>query len=241
MMHNTMIPHPVQPLFQQVRNLLTDRIARGIWKPGQQLPNELQLAHELGISIGTMRRALTALERDRLITRMRGRGSFVADQDPHDLSRRFASFVNQTGARLVGRVVQFNEERISASCDESEKLQLSVGDPILRLFRVRETDGHRFMTEASVIPLNVFPEIPEDSKNTAIDALARLNGIILRDADELIQAVPADPDASRCLELEPGSPLLSVETMVFAIDGRPVEWRMSLCRTDFVRYRALVD
>ncbi len=40
----------VQPLYLQVRNLLAERIASGVWVPGSMLPNEMDLARELGVS-----------------------------------------------------------------------------------------------------------------------------------------------------------------------------------------------
>ena len=64
----------VEPLYVQVRNLLAQRIASGVWAPGSMLPNEMELARELGVSPGTVRKALDSLESDRLVLRRQGRG-----------------------------------------------------------------------------------------------------------------------------------------------------------------------
>jgi GntR family transcriptional regulator len=45
-------------LYLQVRDLLTDRIAQGTWKAGCHIPNEMDLAREVGVSTGTVRKAL---------------------------------------------------------------------------------------------------------------------------------------------------------------------------------------
>ena len=66
-------------LYIQVRDHLAQQIAKGALKPGTLLPNELELADQLGVSLGTLRKGLEALENERLITRRQGRGTFVRD------------------------------------------------------------------------------------------------------------------------------------------------------------------
>ena len=71
---------PLVPLYLQVCELLTRRIADGAWKPNTTLPNEMDLARDMGVSTGTVRKALEKLEADRLVVRRQGRGTFVVDQ-----------------------------------------------------------------------------------------------------------------------------------------------------------------
>src|SRR5262245_17608903 len=78
-----------RPLYLQVCDLLTARITTGEWKPGTYLPNENDVARELGVSAGTARKALKALEERRLIVRRQGRGTFVADQASQEIVGRF--------------------------------------------------------------------------------------------------------------------------------------------------------
>ena len=65
-----------RPLYLQVRDHLAQEIAAGERKPGSSLPSEVDLARELGVSAGTLRRALEALENERLIKRRQGSGTF---------------------------------------------------------------------------------------------------------------------------------------------------------------------
>ena len=50
----------MQPLYLQLRDALAERIASGEWKPGDVIPNEVDLARELNVSPGTVRRSLDA-------------------------------------------------------------------------------------------------------------------------------------------------------------------------------------
>src|SRR3546814_11201727 len=70
-----------RPLYAQVRTLLLQRLIEGIWKPGTALPSEMQLAQELGVSQGTVRKALDDLAAENLVVRRQGSGTFVPRQD----------------------------------------------------------------------------------------------------------------------------------------------------------------
>src|SRR5919205_918574 len=78
-------PLGYRPLYRQVRELLVRRLAEGVWQPGQLLPSEGQLAAELGVSQGTVRKALDSLTAERLLVRRQGRGTFDAELpgEPH--------------------------------------------------------------------------------------------------------------------------------------------------------------
>lgn len=64
-------------LHEQVRSLILSRIENGDWPPGTPIPPEVQLSRTFGVSIGTVRKALDQLARDRILVRERGRGTFV--------------------------------------------------------------------------------------------------------------------------------------------------------------------
>lgn len=66
------------PLYYQLQELLKEQIESGVWKPGQRMPSEPELARHHGVSRVVVRQALAILEDDRQVTRIRGRGTFVA-------------------------------------------------------------------------------------------------------------------------------------------------------------------
>lgn len=68
----------VGPLYLQVHALIKQRIRAGEWRDGVAIPGEAQLSREIGVSIGTVRKAMDKLASERLITRERGRGTFLS-------------------------------------------------------------------------------------------------------------------------------------------------------------------
>ena len=80
-----------RPLYLQVKDMLIERILAGTWQPGAAIPNEIELSRKLGISVGTVRKALDEMEGERLISRRQGRGTFVIDQTSDECAIRFSN------------------------------------------------------------------------------------------------------------------------------------------------------
>jgi GntR family transcriptional regulator len=66
-------------LYQQVYQFLAEQISGGEWRPGEILPDEQELARNLGVSQGTIRKALDMLEADQIVVRRTGKGTSVVD------------------------------------------------------------------------------------------------------------------------------------------------------------------
>src|SRR3546814_9298856 len=80
-----------KPRYQQVKDLLIGRLIGSYWKPGDLLPSEMQLAEELGVSQGTVRKALDEMTADNLLVRRQGRGTYVAEHDQEHRSEEHTS------------------------------------------------------------------------------------------------------------------------------------------------------
>jgi GntR family transcriptional regulator len=66
------------PLYRQVKALITERLQRGDWKPGEPIPSETELARRYQVSQGTVRKAIDEMATERLVVRRQGRGTFVS-------------------------------------------------------------------------------------------------------------------------------------------------------------------
>jgi DNA-binding GntR family transcriptional regulator len=75
----TQLPGFAGPLYVQVAGILRDKICASEWTARAPLPNEVTLARDIGVSIGTVRKALEMLENEHLIQRRQGRGTFVVE------------------------------------------------------------------------------------------------------------------------------------------------------------------
>jgi DNA-binding transcriptional MocR family regulator len=99
-----------QTLHERILEALRHDIAKGNLSPGARMPTQRELAHRLGIGVGTVTKAYTEAERVGLLTGRVGRGTFVAgpvadtrqsgrSDHPIDLTMNLPSF-GPSGARL---------------------------------------------------------------------------------------------------------------------------------------------
>jgi GntR family transcriptional regulator len=230
-----------RPLYLQVKDMLIQRIAAGSWKPGAAIPNEIELSRELGISVGTVRKALDEMESERLISRRQGRGTFVIDQTSNEHAVRFSNIRDLDGIKIAGETDGFTVVAATAGEAEVRRLQLRNGEPIYRLRRVRTHNNVPLMTEESTVSQARFPLLAKEDDVPSIVVLAQRNGVLLGRAEEKIGAAIADGEIAKLLKVADGAPLLTLDCVVFAIDGRPIEWRRAHCRLGDNHYFAEMD
>ena len=230
-----------RPLYLQLCDLMADRIATRAWKPGGALPNEGDLAREFGVSPGTVRKALERLEEIRLITRRRGRGSFVCDLASGELVDCFAAIRSADGGSVVANVGSVEIERVAATAQECARLRLSPGDPVYRIRRVLFAGDMPFMIEKASMPAALFPELEQqDTLAEQVALLARRFGVLLGKGSERIATEPASGEVSEALGVAEGAIVVVLDRVILALDGRPVEWRVARCNLAGKHYHAQI-
>jgi GntR family transcriptional regulator len=213
-----------RPLYLQVRDVLVERILEGNWKPGATLPNETSLAQQMGISIGTVRKALDLMETERIVTRRQGRGTFVNDYSQHPLL--FSSFVGRDGKTLIADKRPKSVVRGTASQEIASRLGIRVNEEILTVDRIRYHNGRPFLTERCNLPVRLFRALPENIGAYQMSALAQGNGIIVGTAEESVTSQPASAADAADLDIPEGTPVLAIDRVIFSDRGDALEWRV---------------
>lgn len=230
-----------RPLYRQVYDTLLRRLADAVWQPGQILPSEGVLAAELGVSQGTVRKALDALTADSLLVRRQGRGTFVAEHD--DKQSVFRFFKLRPDGAVAGtptsRVVAIAEA--AANIDERDRLALLRNARVVRLERVRALDGRICLVETIAVPSSLFPGLAAmELPNTLYSLYATRFGITIATAHERLKAIALAPDKAPLLGVPAGIPVLEVDRVAVDLEDRPVEWRLSTCLTEDIHYASVL-
>jgi len=229
-----------QPLYQQVDNTIRRRLIDNVWKPGEAIPSEMQLAAEMNVSQGTVRKALNDLVAENLLYRRQGLGTFVSEHTEHRALFLFFSIVGDEGARLLpeSRVLDCAEDIVTPK--EAERLQLAPSEMVARFRRVHFFDEIATIVETITLPLEHFPGFGTevDPPNNLFRFYQSAYGVTVAKADEQLTAVSATEEEALLLGIDAGAPLLEIDRTAKMLDERPVEWRVSHCDTTKYRYVA---
>jgi len=227
------------PLYRQVREIVLQRIARGDWPPGALLPAEPKLGLELGVSPGTVRKALDELAAEKLVVRQQGRGTFVAAQTPDSSLFHFFRLIDQQARRVTPTSRELGREQGPATPEERQRLALHARAGVVRIRRLRQA-GEGALVERIVVPSALFPGLhghEGELPNTLYDLYQRRYGKTVRRASEWLCACALDdPDDARLLRLRRGAPVLEIDRIAYSFGDLPIEWRRSLVDTRKLRY-----
>lgn len=222
-------------LYMQIKDLLVEKIGKGDWLPGDIIPSEINLAQEFGVSQGTVRKSITELVENNVLTRRQGRGTFISNHDIHRALFHFFHITDNKGHKVLpdSRVLQCRVKQ--ASQTEASKLQLAAGTEIIRIERVRNISDKPTMIETITLPAESFHDLGREGNcnlpNTLYELYEKKYGITIHSADERLRAVAASKHDATILNLETGTPLLEIERIALTLDKTPVELRISRCST----------
>lgn len=226
-----------RPLYRQVKDVLVKRIAEGAWAEGGALPSEPDLAADLGVSHGTVRKALDELAAENLVVRRQGKGTYVARHDEERILFQFFKLIPDAGGRRFPGSRILAVELREADADAARILNLRKGARVVAIERVRMLADKVCISERIVLPKALFPGLEKRELPNNLYELYRAEfGVTIARATERLKAVAATRREAKHLDVAVGTPLLAIDRTAFAIDGAPVEWRVSLCRTDTVHY-----
>lgn len=225
------------PLYRQVKDRLVQRLVSRAWPPGHLLPSEIELAAELGVSQGTVRKALEEMTAERLLVRRQGRGTYVAEHDDARILFQFFKLSADDGARVLPESAAVKVAAARATAAECARLSLPSGAQVVRIQRVRSLEGRPVIAETIVAPHAIFPGLESgDIPNNIYSLYADRFGVTIARAQEKLKAVALPAEQARLLGVDAGAPVLRIDRLAIALDGRPVEWRVSYCLTEDFHY-----
>ncbi len=223
------------PLYRAVKRALLKSIGDGQVAPGDTLPSETELAAGFGVSIGTLRRAVDELVAEHILVRRQGRGTFVATHTSDRFLFQFFHVERCDGLREVPEVELLGFERTRLDDDAAAALGRPPGEPALQIENRLRLQGRAVVHDRLSLPAALFRGLTEkrwrERPSTIYHLYQSEFGITVARAHERLRAVGADRAAARVLGVAPGQPVLQVRRVALALNGQPVEWRVSTVLT----------
>ena len=228
-----------RPLYQDIQQIITDKIIAGEWKPGEALPSEFQLADRLGASQGTIRKALNALAESNIVFRRQGVGTFVSKNTLKEVLFHFFHYKNNDGidkglpsAKLISIELIFATEEFANALAIQEKAK------VIKITRIRKVAHEPCIAEKIYLPHRYFNNLEtlEDLPNSLYHYYQERFNISVNKATDKIRAVLADETDQALIGTTPNSPLLEVTRVAKALDGNIVEYRISRVNSEQLHY-----
>jgi GntR family transcriptional regulator len=230
------------PLYQQIKSLITRRLELGEWKPGELIPSEVELGGLFKVSQGTVRKAIDELAAENLVVRRQGKGTFVATHHETLSQFRFLRLVSDSDTQQFATNKLIDTKRVRAPAEIARLLDLKAGDPVIFIKRVKSFNNVPTILEDIWLPGAIFRSLTAERMTEYKGPLYGLFetefGTRMIRATERIRSVLASPEMAELLQVEPNSPLLSVERLSFTYGDKPVEVRRGQYLTDHYYYRS---
>lgn len=221
------------PAYKRIQSTIVKRLELGQLKPGDAVDSERELARIHGVSLMTARHALADLEREGMVVRRRGAGTFVAPPKIH--FNKLMSYTEQ----MSGRGLNVSSKVLSLSVVNTEhevaaRLALPSDSSLVKVERLRLGGDEPFAIETCYLSAVDFPNLTRSrlDRVSLFSILEHNYGLELGHADEEVDVTTADPHSARLLDITHGTPLLRIRQEIYSTKGRVAIYVLGLYRSD---------
>lgn len=225
-----------EPLYQSIARAFREQISSGAWKRGDRIPSEEQLCRELGVSRGTLRKALASLVEEGVLERTQGKGTYVAnDKVSYPLAQELVSFAEELRRRGQSFTTTVRSVEVAPAPEWlAERLDAGEGAPTLVLRRVCSIDGEPAVLLKNWVLLDKCPGLEREnfSEVGLFEAIERVSGRRIKYGVRNFSARLLEKEEADLIGRRPGDPIMFITQLTFGQDDKPIEYSNILLRTD---------
>jgi GntR family transcriptional regulator len=221
------------PVYKKIQNAIRKRIEASELHPGDPVASERELARVHGVSLMTARHALAGLEREGVVERRRGAGTFVAAPKIH--FNKLMSYTEQMSSRglsprshvLVSKIIEHDTE-------VAARLRLPATSALVKIERLRETGDEPLALETCYLPAGEFSELVRAplGRSSLFATLKHDYGVELAYADEEVDATTADANVADLLSIPRGASVLRMRQVIYSTKGKATIYVLGFYRSE---------
>lgn len=234
-----------QKLYVQIFDIIKEKIDKGEWPAGTQIPTEDELCKTYDVSKATVRIAISELDRDGYLVRKQGKGTFVKYSMPHlgmDMKTRLTENMFGEGVKVKKEILVKGVKKPS----EDVKNYLMAEDDIYYVLCKRVVDGEPAYLEESFFPLFMFPgiEVEDICQTSFYNLVQEKSNRKISKVIQTIEVTEIQGDSADILKVKDGSSALLMHRLLVGANGRPIAYtrligsgRTYKIETEFERIR----
>lgn len=224
----------ITPLYVQLMEELETSIRNGVYKPGDKIMTEAEMAKEYGVSLITVRKAVGSLMEKGLVVRKQGKGTFVTKPKYSRNMKKLQSFTEMCEQMGVKPGAQVLENRlIMADKKVADRLGIEPGSNVVYISRLRLADGEPVQVEKSYFPLKYAFLLEEDLNNGSMfECLKEKAGAKVANSEKMIELCRATAEEAALMDVKKGDYLLFVKSTAYDENGEPMYAGIQLINGD---------
>jgi len=211
------------PAYVEIQQAVRRQIQADQLKPGDPVSSERELARRHGVSLMTARHALAVLEREGVVERRPGAGTFIAPPRIH--FNKLMSYTEQMGSRgLAARTRVILCKIIEDEQEVAARLGLPSASRMVKLERVRYASDEPFAMELCYLRANEFSGLVDAplARTSLFATLEHEYGVEIAYADEEVDATAAEGRVAQMLNVPSGDPLLRIRQVIYSSKSKPI-------------------
>lgn len=224
----------ITPLYVQLMEELETSIRNGVYKPGDKIMTEAEMAREYGVSLITVRKAVGSLMEKGLVVRKQGKGTFVTKPKYSRNMKKLQSFTEmceQMGVKPGARVLE--NQLIAADKKVADRLGIEPGSNVVYISRLRLADGEPVQVEKSYFPLKYAFLLEEDlNDGSMFECLKEKAGAKVASSEKMIELCRATAEEAALMDVKKGDYLLFVKSTAYDENGEPMYAGIQLINGD---------
>jgi GntR family transcriptional regulator len=224
------------PLYYQLKGILLSYIRKNQLNAGDPIPTELELCQIFNISRPTVRQAVNELVKEGYLKKIKGKGTFITEPKINqEYTHRIVSFNDEMKQKgLIPKTKVLKKRYMAADENVAQKLNLTVGEEVFHLKRLRFANDEPIVFLDSFIPLKLCPGIIEVDfvNNSLYSTFEQKYGIVVKRVVRAIEVDLAGEYEAKLLNIKEGAPIHYFETVAYNQDNIAVEYTISRYRGD---------
>jgi GntR family transcriptional regulator len=221
------------PVYKRIQNAIRKRIEAAELQPGDPVASERELAKMHKVSLMTARHALAGLEREGVVERRRGAGTFVAAPKIH--FNKLMSYTEHMSSRgLTARSRVLVAKIVEHDAEVAARLGLPATSPLVKIERLRETGDEPFALETCYLPAKDFSNLVKAPLGRAslFATLQQEYGVELAYADEEVDATTAEANIAELLGVPRGASVLRIRQIIYSTKGKATIYGVGFYRSE---------